>query len=256
MKGRPLDRDMNSNARLWEIDTLRGAAVIAMIFFHFMWDLWFLRLTTQNIPGPGWQAFARGIGATFTFLLGLSVVLSDAALRRRRIAAWPAMLKRGLMVFGCGLCISLGTYLFVGNDYVRFGILHHAGFAIIASYALMRLPLPGLVALGAGFIALGTHLNGLSASHPWLIPFGVAQTGVGMVDYYPVLPWTGVALLGVSAGKLCYADGKRRFALPDLAAQPAVRALSWLGRNSLLIYLAHQPILLGLLMGAQALGLL
>jgi uncharacterized membrane protein len=242
--------------RLWEIDTLRGLAVVAMIFFHFMWDLWFLGLTTQNIPGPGWQAFARAIGTSFTFLLGLSVVLSDAALRRKNINPWPVNLKRGLMVFGCGLIISLGTYFFVGNDFVRFGILHHAGVAIIVSFLLMRLPVMVLAPLGVALIALGTYLTGMSADHPWLIPFGVIQRGVGMVDYYPILPWTGVALLGVCAGKLWYADGARRFALSDLSAQPAVRVLSWLGRNSLVVYLTHQLVLLGLLMGAQAVGLL
>jgi uncharacterized membrane protein len=247
---------MKTSVRLWEIDTLRGLAVVAMIFFHFMWDLWYLGLSSQNIPGPGWQAFARGIGGSFTFLLGLSVVLGDAGLRRRRITPWPPMFKRGLMIFGCGLMISLGTYFFVGNDFVRFGILHHAGVAIIASYLLLRMPMAVLVALGAAMIVLGSYLNGLSASHPWLIPFGVVQTGVGMVDYYPVLPWTGVALLGVSAGKLWYAEGVRRFALPDLSARPGVRALAWLGRNSLLVYLTHQPALLGVLMGAQSIGLL
>jgi uncharacterized membrane protein len=247
---------MEKRPRLWEIDTLRGLAVVAMIFFHLMWDLWFLGLTSQNIPGPGWQGFARGIGASFTFLLGLSVVLSAASLRRKQIDPWPVTFKRGLMVFGCGLIISLGTWFFVGNEFVRFGILHHAGVAIIVSYLLMRLPVAVLAPLGAAIIALGTVLNGLTAPGPWLIPLGVAQSGVGMVDYYPILPWTGVALLGVCAGKLWYAEGVRRFALPDLSARPAVRALSWLGRNSLLVYLTHQLILLGLLMGAQAVGLL
>jgi uncharacterized membrane protein len=75
-----------------------------------------------------------------------------------------------------------------------------------------------------------------------------------MVDYYPLLPWGGAALLGVACGRLNYPDGRRRLSLPDLSAAAPVRALRFLGRHSLLIYLLHQPILLGALFGLQALG--
>ena len=27
-------------SRFWEVDTLRGVAIVMMIIFHFMWDLW------------------------------------------------------------------------------------------------------------------------------------------------------------------------------------------------------------------------
>lgn len=241
--------------RLWEIDTLRGIAVVAMMFFHFMWDLWYLGLTTQNIAGPDWQAFARSIGGTFTFLLGLSLVLSTDSLKRKGLDPLGPTLKRGLMIFGFGLVISVGTYFFAGNEFVRFGILHHAGAALILGYFFVGLP-AGLVAvLGAALIALGAYLNGTAVDHPWLIPFGVIQRGVGMVDYYPLLPWFGVALLGIAAGKLFYAGGQRRFALPDLSGNPLLGGLRWLGRNSLAVYLIHQPVLIGVLLGGRALGL-
>jgi uncharacterized membrane protein len=246
---------LTQRPRLWEIDTLRGLAVIAMIFFHFMWDLWYMGLTTQNIPGPSWQAFARSIGATFTFLLGLSVTLSRASLLRKGVDPWPVTLKRGLLVLGCGMLITIGTYIFVGNDFVRFGILHHAGVAIIMSYLLVRLHVAALAPLALVLIGVGAWANTQLTDHPWLIPFGVMQRGIGTVDYYPLLPWFGVALLGVCAGKLLYPDGLRSFALADASANPLARTLSWFGRNSLVVYMTHQLILLGLLQTGRALGL-
>jgi uncharacterized membrane protein len=68
-----------------------------------------------------------------------------------------------------------------------------------------------------------------------------------MVDWYPVFPWFGAALLGVFVGFTLWPGGRRRFDLPDLSQTAPVRGLAFLGRHSLLIYLVHQPVLLGLL---------
>lgn len=110
----------------------------------------------------------------------------------------------------------------------------------------MRAPLVALIGILA--LAVGHILNGLSAPWPWLLPLGVAPQGMRMVDYYPLLPWFGVMLLGIAAGKVAYASGVRRFSLPDLSTSATVGALSLVGRHSLLIYLAHQPILIGALL--------
>jgi uncharacterized membrane protein len=82
---------------------------------------------------------------------------------------------------------------------------------------------------------------------PWLLWLGVKQLGRYMVDFYPLLPWFGVALLGVFCGLSLYPGGIPRFDLPDLSLKSPIRALSFLGRHSLVIYLVHQPIILGIL---------
>jgi uncharacterized membrane protein len=62
-------------------------------------------------------------------------------------------------------------------------------------------------------------------------------------DYVPLFPWTGVVLLGIAAGHLLW---RHAFApLAWLARAPA--PLRWLGRHSLVVYMVHQPLLLGAL---------
>ncbi|MDP9480877.1 MAG: DUF1624 domain-containing protein, partial [Actinomycetota bacterium] len=84
------------------------------------------------------------------------------------------------------------------------------------------------------------------SEEPWLLPFGVVPEGWMMPDYRPLLPWFGVVLTGLGFGNLVYGDGKRPEALPQESPTLA-RPLLPLGRNSLLIYLVHQPVLVTLL---------
>jgi uncharacterized membrane protein len=62
-------------------------------------------------------------------------------------------------------------------------------------------------------------------------------------DHVPLLPWFGVVLVGVALGA---ALPRARVAL-DRMGRLSPRWLGWLGRHSLLIYLVHQPVLIGAL---------
>jgi uncharacterized membrane protein len=105
------------------------------------------------------------------------------------------------------------------------------------------------MALGIAFLGVGIYLNRQITTSPWLIWLGIPQIGRPMADWYPVLPWFGLVLLGITAGHSLYPSGVRRFALPDWSSAPVIRQLSFLGRHSLLIYLVHQPVLLAILTG-------
>jgi uncharacterized membrane protein len=65
-------------------------------------------------------------------------------------------------------------------------------------------------------------------------------------DYFPLIPWFGVVLLGLFLGNTLYSENGRNFFLPDWGDLLPFRFLQFLGRNSLLIYMIHQPILYGL----------
>ena len=118
-------------------------------------------------------------------------------------------------------------------------------FAILA-YPFLRSRWASLVA-GIVVIGLGVYVNGLKSPSPWLLWLGVQQVGRYMVDFYPLLPWFGIALLGVFVGLTLYPGGTPRFALPDLTQRTPIRGLTFLGKHSLLIYLIHQPILFAIL---------
>jgi uncharacterized membrane protein len=199
-------------SRYWEVDTMRGLAVVLMVFYHLTWDLnYFGALEFNMFSGP-WQWFARSIGSMFIWLVGVSLVLSYA--RTSQTGLFHKYLGRGSRIFGLGLLISLATYLGLDQGFVVFGILHLIGFTIIAAYPLIpyRRRRVSLV-VGGVFIGLGIHLNRQVSPNPWLIWLGIKQAGRLMVDYYPVVPWFGLALLGIYAGHALYPGGTAPFQL-------------------------------------------
>ncbi|NIM47536.1 MAG: DUF1624 domain-containing protein, partial [Candidatus Aenigmarchaeota archaeon] len=77
----------------------------------------------------------------------------------------------------------------------------------------------------------------------WLLWLGFTPKNYYTFDYFPILPWFGITLLGIYFGNLLYKNGKRRFKIKDVSNVSIVKFLTFLGRKSLIIYLVHQPLL-------------
>ena len=234
--------------RLWEVDTVRGIAVVVMICYHFIFDLAYFGAYSGNMYSTSWQLVARSIGTTFILVMGVSLTLRHQRLRpepdRKRL--FLKYLQRGAILFGWGMVITVVTYFVVGRGFVVFGILHLLGVSTILAFPCLRSRWASLAG-GVVALGLGVYLGTVKVLSPWLLWLGVPQLRRHMVDYYPILPWFGFALVGVFIGLTLYPRGVRRFALPDLSQAAPIRALAFLGRHSLAIYLIHQPILFGIL---------
>jgi uncharacterized membrane protein len=235
--------------RFWEIDVLRGIAVVAMVLYHFSYDLAYL-VSLFDVgffrSGVG-KDMGRMIGGTFIFLAGLSLTLSYS----RAVASQPPggmlfwkYLGRGLRIFSYGLVITLFTWIFLPNEMIVFGILHLIGASIILTYPFLRLKLAN-VALGLVCIAIGVYLHDFSVAHPWFAWLGIRPNSF-MLDYWPLFPWFGVMLLGVFAGNALYGDASK-LAARAAPQPPSSRPLAFLGRHSLLVYFVHQPVLIAAL---------
>jgi len=238
----------HARTRLWEVDALRGVAIMMMVIYHLMYDLYYFQVTDAIFTNLFWFYFQRATAGTFIVLVGVSLTLSVSALRQRgqsERAIFTLLFRRSLRVFGWGLVITVVTWIVFGwASAVKFGILHFIGVAIMLAYPFLTLRWLNL-ALWIGLSLLGRALNGMTISGPWLLWFGIQPMNHVYVDYFPLIPWFGVMLLGVFLGNMLYTNGERRYSLP-LPAMP-FRPLQWLGEHSLLLYLIHQPLLFVLL---------
>jgi uncharacterized membrane protein len=239
---------MNSRleARFWEVDLLRGAAVIMMITFHFAFDLSYLGLRPLDVYSGAWFILARCTAGLFLLLVGISLLLSVSRAEQQNREIFPHLLRRGLWIFALGMGVTLATYILIGEGFIVFGVLHLIGTSIILSYPFLnRQRLSGL--LGLSIILAGWCLQGMEFSFPWLLWLGFTPAGFYSLDYFPLIPWWGVVLVGISLGGFLYRGYRRRLELPDLSSYPPIKPFLFLGRNSLLIYLVHQPLLAALL---------
>ncbi|WP_193337074.1 DUF1624 domain-containing protein [Devosia beringensis] len=230
------------------VDIARGVAIIAMVAYHLCWDLSYFRFIAPDVGrDPNWVLIARSILAVFLFLVGVGLVLGHGKTIR-----WRAFRRRtGFVVLGA-LAITLGTFLVFPDSFVYFGVLHAiALFSILAlPFLFVPLWLTGLVA--AAMIALPFFLSNALFNEKLYSWIGFWQVPPPTNDLVPIFPWLAAVLIGIVATRLILASSvaTRLAAICPTGRLP--RLLAGLGRWSLLIYLLHQPILLGLIYPAAA----
>ena len=212
-----------------ELDVLRAAAIVLMVMFHLVYDLKEFAGVNIDYQAPLWFFIGKTSALLFIFISGLCSGFSRFTVRR------------GIKVLLYGMVITVVTYLFMKDEYVRFGILHFLGVAMILSGILLfRLSSWTLWGLASSSALLGFWVKGQVVNTSLLVPFGLLYNGFSTIDYYPLFPYLAVTILGILAYRHFYA----RRTEPLVAFELNSELVRWLSRNSLGIYLLHQPIIL------------
>lgn len=235
--------------RFWEIDFSRGFAIIMMITYHTLYFQKYFGGDNFNFSSLFWHIFQLSTATIFLFLVGVSLTLSYSRAKQeyKTERLFPKYCKRGLNIFSLGLCMTALTWVFLRGSYVRFGILHLIGVSIILAYPFLRLNILNLL-IGILLVSLGVYFRNTTFDFPWLMWFAfVKEHYYRTVDYFPLMPWFGVTLIGMFFGKLLYPNCKRRINLADLSHFYIIKPFCFLGRHSLIIYFLHQPLLIGIL---------
>ncbi len=240
----------SSVRRVYLIDELRGLMVINMVIYHGIYNLVYMfGIDMPWYRGPVgfyWQQIVCG---TFIVLAGMSCRFSSNNL------------KRGLLVFCCGLALSLITWIFMPQQLIAFGILHFMGSAMMI-YSVCAPLLDRLTpAAGVGIFSVlflltrGIYYGRMGIplllefslppelySTPFLFMFGLPGPNFVSSDYFPLIPWLFLFLAGSFVGIWA----KRR-ELPDHFYISHCPPLGAVGRKALIIYMLHQPILYGVM---------
>ena len=130
----------NYNKRFWEVDFLRGIAIIMMIIFHILFDINYFSIYEINMSLGHIRIFNYLIVTIFLLLVGISLTLSYSNVKEK-LSKKDLKLKffiRGLKIFGLGLLITIATWYFLEEGFVMFGILHCIGISIILAYPFLR----------------------------------------------------------------------------------------------------------------------
>ena len=236
-------------SRLAGLDTIRGITLLSMMLYHTCWDLVFL--FGKKIPGYsgfGGYVWQQSICCTFILLSGFCWSLGHHRL------------KRGLIVFGSGILITFVTLLVIPESRVIFGVLTLIGSCMLLMIPMEKLLLKlraeiGLVGSFLLFLLFRNVNTGYLGFENWNILklpdgfyenlfttyLGFPQKGFFSADYFSLLPW----LFLFFTGFYLYQLVQKKHMMEKLFSWRAP-GFDVIGRHSLLIYLLHQPAVLGI----------
>jgi len=215
------------------LDAWRSLAIVLMVTYHFLYDLALFGVITWH------QMFSTPLNIMQKFICCSFIFLAGASARFSR-----SNLRHGLIVLAAHVVVVIGAT--VGGQTIRFGVLALLGSGMVIYHftgkCLQKLPGWLLAVCSAALYALTDWWTGtLTVSAKWLYPLGLQYPGFSSADYFPLMPWLFLFLIGTAFGGWCLKNRENR-----LLAAPLPKTLTLLGQHSLLIYVIHQPILFGI----------
>ncbi len=231
-------------------DNIRGVTLISMILYHAMWDVSYIFDVKLAWFGTEWTyLWQQSICWVFIFLSGFCWNFGRHKLRR------------GLLVWGAGFVVSLVTIYVVPESLIIYGVLTFLGTAMLLMIVLEPLckkgnPIVGLIVATVLFLLL-RNVNdrniGFEAVEVMALPdglyanmtttfFGFPMKGFFSTDYFSLIPWFFLFQMGYFTNLIL----KERVGYECLVGKK-IPVLGWIGRNSLWIYMLHQPVVYGIL---------
>ena len=222
-----------SKKRFDILDAWRSLAIVLMIVYHFLYDLALFGVITWE------QMFCTPLNIMQKFICCSFILLAGASARFSR-----SNLRHGIIVILAGIVVAIGAA--VGGQTIRFGVLQLLGWSMVIYHFAGKYlqKLPGVVLVGlcaAAYVLTDFWTSFLIVESRWLYPFGLMYRGFSSADYFPLLPWTFLFIIGTVLGGWCLEHRENHILTAPLPAP-----LTFLGRHSLIIYMIHQPILFGI----------
>ncbi|MBD3360600.1 DUF1624 domain-containing protein [Candidatus Peregrinibacteria bacterium] len=236
---------MKNRRRFPEIDMWRGTALIGMVVFHFFFILDYFDIINNQMYYGGWLILARFVQYSFLLLVGISLALSFKKNQKAnsRKNFYKKQIKRALLIFLLGMMISLVTFIFIPQEYVKFGMLHLIGLSILSlSFIAGRKYLAFVI--GIIIITAGFFIKTITTSSIILFNLGFEGINISSIDYFPVFPWLGVVALGIGIGHILYKEFRGKIQIKGTNKSHPLKLISFIGRHTLLVYMVHIPIIL------------
>ena len=129
--------------RIKKLDEIRGIAVILMIIYHFLFDLNYFGIYSVALDSTPLIIFQRIIGITFIAVSGFSLALNSKSKTDQ--------FKRSLFLGLIAILITIGTWIFPHEAFIKFGIIH---FMALSSLILIFFVDLGIINLVLGLISI------------------------------------------------------------------------------------------------------
>lgn len=243
---------LTKSRRVGLIDQWRGIMIIGVVIYHILFDItvvfgkslpWFTNIYVFR--GAPWL-----LAGSFMLISGISCNYSKSNLRR------------GIQTLAVAMAITAITVFFLPGMGIKFGILHLLGSCMLLYWALWGImgrikPIAGIALCLLLFILTFNiyYRNSIGIIGLWELPIpqevvnlpggfiiGLTPPGFESADYYPLIPWMFLFFTGAYWGMIIKAGRA-----PSWFYGSSKGILTWIGKRTMPIYLAHQPIALCIL---------
>jgi uncharacterized membrane protein len=207
---------------------MRATAIILMVAFHFVWDLNLFGYIKTDIPnGFFWKELRALIVSLFLFSVGASLVFSF-----KEEISQKKLTRRLIKISGAAFLVTLSSLITLTNNWIYFGVLH---FIVVATVMLVWFVNKPNLAL---FFSMMIFAVDLSIEIPKNWPFNYIESYLPQYtnDLVTPFPWLALPLLGVWAAHI------KRFQQTSDDQGSKFQFVTTLSKNSLVIYLIHQPL--------------
>ncbi|HEX2390490.1 MAG TPA: heparan-alpha-glucosaminide N-acetyltransferase, partial [Casimicrobiaceae bacterium] len=152
----PSAHGASPRARVEGLDALRGVAIVAMIVYHFCFDLrYFGALRADFEHDIRWLGARTLILSSFLLIAGISMVLA-----RKNPAADARWWRHVVTVGGAALLVSVASWLVFPRSYIWFGVLHAIAVSLLIARPVVDRP---TVAFIIGVVVI---IAGVAWAHP------------------------------------------------------------------------------------------
>ena len=231
--------------RIHLLDFLRGISVFAMIVYHFFWDLGYFKfIELENITRGLPLLFAQCIGASFIIISGVSLRL--ASYSNNFITKF---LKRLLVLVLICFAITSITFFIDKKSFIFFGILHFLVACSLLGLLLLKVKNNNFLFI-IFFCSLVVGTSEITFDLPSQLSWLGLNSEIPITnDFYPLFPWVSFYFFGLWVSKplqkyLMHRNRSYGHNYPKFVI--IYSGLQFLGRNSLTIYILHQPIFFSL----------
>lgn len=239
---------MKKPKRVYLIDELRGLCIILVVIYHAFYSLVMIYGYEQlNGTFAVMRKIQPVLPAMFILLSGIAFQLSRSNV------------KRGFKLLAVATVMMLAVVIVMPSQMIWFGIIHFLAvmnivLGLLKKYVDKIPAVAGIIICSALFLltynvqcgyvgidgVLSLRLPAVMYSTDLTAPLGFYSPSFRSSDYCPIIPWAFMFIIGTILGR--YAGQ-----LPEKLSKEHIKPLAFVGRHTLIIYLVHQPIIVGVL---------
>lgn len=201
-----------------------------MMYFHVVWSM--NELYGYQIVYDSWINFIIGRISAILFILISGIVFSFGKFN----------IKRFLLLAAIAISISAISYIYNSDYSIIFGIIHFFALSSLVAVVFTNMNKYIVIAIWLCILAGWWWINSIYIHSNYLFFIWLVSKTFQSADYYPLIPWFGIYLLGIWLSKIFYKTQKNIF-WNIFNFGP----INFIGRNTLLFYIIHQPIIIFIL---------